>query len=79
VTGLDPNAAYAAFGRRKRAGYMAATLAEDVVTSGMSDIHDLPLDFDVDIDAAEYARIMRPIGIGGDEEVAQVSAFNSSI
>jgi hypothetical protein len=59
--------------------YMAVTLAEDVVTSDMSDIHDLPFDLDVNIDAVEYSRIMRRIGIDGDESAPPVSAFNSSI
>jgi hypothetical protein len=39
---------------------------------------DLPLDAELAIDAAEYARIMRRIGIDGNE-APQVSAFNSSI
>jgi hypothetical protein len=58
---------------------MAATLAGDVVTSGMSDIRDMPLDFDANIDVAEYSRIMRRIGIDSDGSVMPVSAFNSSI
>jgi hypothetical protein len=40
---------------------------------------DLSFDFDLNIDTAEYSRIMRRIGIDGDETVMRVSAFNSSI
>jgi hypothetical protein len=40
---------------------------------------DLPLGADVDIDDAEYARIMRRIGNGDGEPGTEVSAFNSSI
>jgi len=58
---------------------MAATTAEAIVTPDMSDDHDLSFDFNLDIDALEYSRIMRRIGIDGDETVTQVSAFNSSI
>jgi hypothetical protein len=53
--------------------HMAATTAEAIAASDMS------FDFDLDIDAEEYSRIMRRIGIDGDETVTQVSAFNSSI
>jgi hypothetical protein len=37
------------------------------------------LDFELEIDEVEYSRIMRRIGIDGDETVTHVSAFNSSI
>jgi hypothetical protein len=57
--------------------HMAATTAEAIATSDMSDEHDLAFDFDLNIDAEEYSRIMRRID--GDEAVTQVSAFNSSI
>ena len=40
---------------------------------------DLPLGADVDIDDAEYARIMRRIGNGDGDTDTEVSAFNSSI
>jgi len=40
---------------------------------------DLSFDFDSDIDAAEYIRIMDRIGSNGDQTVTRVSAFNSSI
>jgi hypothetical protein len=59
--------------------HMAVTTAEAIATSDMSGDHDLSFDFDLDIDAVEYSRIMRRIGIDGDESVTQVSAFNSSI
>ena len=40
---------------------------------------DLPLDAEINIDALEYERIMRRIGITDDEPDIEVSAFNSSI
>jgi hypothetical protein len=40
---------------------------------------DESFDFDLNIDAVEYSRIMQRIGIDGDETVTRVSAFNSSI
>jgi hypothetical protein len=40
---------------------------------------DLPLDAEVGIDDAEYARIMRRIDSRGGEPGTEVSAFNSSI
>jgi hypothetical protein len=49
-----------------------------MLTSDMTDIHDLPLDAELNFDEAEYAQIMRRAGIGG-EPGASVSAFNSSI
>jgi hypothetical protein len=58
---------------------MAAPTAEAITTSDRSDDYDLSFDFDLNIDAVEYFRIMRRIGIDGDESVPQVSAFNSSI
>jgi hypothetical protein len=57
---------------------MAAMQAEAIVSSDKSDIHDLPFDFDVNIDEVEYSQIMRRIGID-DGSVTPVSAFNSSI
>ncbi len=57
---------------------MAAMQAELFVTSDKSDIHDLPFDFDVNIDVVEYSRIMRRVGVDGGS-VTPVSAFNSSI
>jgi hypothetical protein len=47
------------------------------LVSGTPDIRDLPLDADVIIDDAEYAHIMRRIGVAEGEP--SVSAFNSSI
>lgn len=59
---------------------MAGTQPESNVVSDRSDDLGLSFEFDVDIDAADYARIMRRIGTGGDDEtVTSVSAFNSSI
>jgi hypothetical protein len=58
---------------------MAATQADVIVASDMSDIHDLPFDFDLNIDMVEYSRIMRRIGSDGDDAVTSISAFNSSI
>jgi hypothetical protein len=66
-------------GTAKRAGYMATTAAGAIATSEMSDDHDLAFDFDLDIDAAEYSRIMRRIGVDGDETVAPISVFYPSI
>jgi hypothetical protein len=49
------------------------------VDTDVSDDLDLSFDFDMNIDAVEYSRIMHRIGIDGDETVTRVSAFNSSI
>jgi len=54
-------------------------MAASTAKSDLSDDLDLAFDFDLNIDATEYSRIMRRIGIDGDETVTQVSAFNSSI
>lgn len=51
-----------------------STLTPDVASAP----NDLPLDFGISIDAAEYAKIMRRIGTGDGTGTA-VSAFNSSI
>ena len=56
-----------------------ATRTVDTVDTGESDDLDLSFDFDMNIDAVEYSRIMHRIGIDGDETVTRVSAFNSSI
>lgn len=58
---------------------MTAIAGDAFVVSVMSDNHDAPLDTDVAIDVAEYARIMRGIALDGGESVTPVSAFNSSI
>ena len=58
---------------------MPTTYADDVFTSDMSDIHDLPLDAEVSIDGVEYEHIMRRIGIAEGGQETTVSAFNSSI
>lgn len=54
-------------------------MATRTVDTDESDDLDLSFDFDLNIDAVEYSRIMRRIGIDGDETVTRVSAFNSSI
>jgi len=58
---------------------MATSYAGAVFISDMSDIHDLPLDAEVNFDEVEYAHIMRRIGIAEGEQGTTVSAFNSSI
>ena len=56
-----------------------STLQLEGVTSVTSNMGDLPLDVDVNIDDIEYARIMRRITIGDGGTDTEVSAFNSSI
>jgi FXSXX-COOH protein len=56
-----------------------STLQLEGVTSVTSDMHDLPLDVEVNIDDAEYSRIMRRITIADGGTDTDVSAFNSSI
>jgi hypothetical protein len=58
---------------------MPTSYADDVFTSDMSDIHDVPLGTEFSFDELEYAHIMRRIGITEDEPGTPVSAFNSSI
>jgi hypothetical protein len=58
---------------------MSTNYVDAVFTSDMPDIHDLPLDAEVCIDAIEYAHIMRRIGVTEGEPGTSVSAFNSSI
>jgi hypothetical protein len=58
---------------------MATSYADDVFTSDMSDIHDLPLDAEGSFDEVESAHIMRRIGMAEGEPGTSVSAFNSSI
>ena len=58
---------------------MPTSYADDVFTSDVSYIHDLPLDAEVGFDEVEYAHIMRRIGIAEGEPGTSVSAFNSSI
>jgi hypothetical protein len=64
---------------KERLVHMAASTTEAITTSDWSDDYDLSFDFDLIIDPVEYARIMRRIGIDGDESAPQASAFNSSI
>jgi hypothetical protein len=60
--------------------HMATTTAGAIaIYDASGDDSDLPLDLDLRIDEVEYARIMRRIGIDGDETDTSVSAFNSSI
>lgn len=54
-------------------------MATQIVTTDDSDDGDPPFGFGQDIDIVEYSRLMRRIGIDGDETVARVSGFNSSI
>jgi hypothetical protein len=54
-------------------------MATQFVVTDESDDLDLSFDFDLNIDRAEYSRIMRRIDIDGDATVTRVSAFNSSI
>jgi hypothetical protein len=55
---------------------MAATVGESIL-SDVLDNHDLPLE--VTVDEAEYAHLMRRIGLVEGESGTRVSAFNSSI
>jgi hypothetical protein len=54
-----------------------STVTTNMLESGLSNMLDLPLDVDVDVD--EYSRVMRRIGVSGDDPDTLVSAFNSSI
>jgi hypothetical protein len=56
-----------------------ATLWMEDVTSGASDMSDLPLGVEVNIDDIDYARIMRRIIVSVGAADTEVSAFNSSI
>jgi hypothetical protein len=58
---------------------MPTSYADDVFTSDMSDLRDLPLDTEVSFNEVEYGHIMRRIGIAAGEQGTSVSAFNSSI
>lgn len=55
------------------------TPAQDLVTSDLPGAGDLPLGTAGGISDAEYARLMRRIGIAGGETGSPVSAFSSSI
>lgn len=57
---------------------MTVTLTE-VLTSAVPDVGGVPLDEELGIGGADYARIMRRIGAGDGETAPSVSAFNSSI
>jgi hypothetical protein len=50
----------------------------DDIASDLS-VSDLPLDAEVGFDNAEYAHVMRRIGVDEGELGTPVSAFNSSI
>jgi hypothetical protein len=56
-----------------------ATSWMEAVASGASDMGDLPLDVEVNIDDFEYARITRRITVGVGDPYTEISAFNSSI
>jgi hypothetical protein len=58
---------------------MAAARPEEPDTYDTSDDLDLSFDFDLNIDAVEYSRIMRRFLLGGDRTVTPISSFNSSI
>jgi hypothetical protein len=59
---------------------MAVTEVEAITTFDARGVdYDLSFDLGLNIDESEYSRIMRRIGIDGDETVTRVSAFNSSI
>lgn len=58
---------------------MATMAGASAIYDASGDDSELRLDLDLQIDKVEYARIMRRIGIDGDETVTPVSAFNSSI
>lgn len=51
-----------------------STLTQDIAAPDLDE-----LTFDAEVDAADYARIMRRVGRDGDEAGTRVSAFNSSI
>ena len=55
------------------------TAPVELVPSAVTDVSNIPLSAEVNIDGLEYIRIMRRIGIQDDETVTPVSAFNSSI
>jgi hypothetical protein len=56
------------------------TISPDTdIASGVSDIRDLLLDTEDNIDDVEYLHIMQRIGIAEGEPGTSVSAFNSSI
>jgi hypothetical protein len=58
---------------------MSKVCEDDVIVSVVPDTRELPLDAEVNLDDAEYAGIMRRIGIAEGEPGTSVSAFNSSI
>jgi hypothetical protein len=59
--------------------HMPTICPDKVIPSDVSDLHDLPLYAEVDIDKVAYAHVMRRIGMTEGEPGASVSAFNSSI
>jgi hypothetical protein len=56
-----------------------ATSWMEAVASGASDVGDLPLNIEVNIDDFEYARIIRRITVGDGSAETEISGFNSSI
>jgi hypothetical protein len=55
------------------------TATQEFLASDVPDIGDVPLGTRVTVDGGEYIRVMRRIGLAGDEPGTTVSAFNSSI
>jgi hypothetical protein len=58
---------------------MSTVYTDQVIVSDLSDIGDLPLDAEVNVDVGEYVRIMRRLGSLDGGPGTSVSAFNSSI
>jgi len=52
---------------------------EEMLLSDLADLGDVPLNATPAIDAGQYARLMRQIGVTEGEAGTPVSAFNSSI
>jgi hypothetical protein len=53
--------------------------APENAASDLSEVHEVAFDLDLVIDKSDYSRIMRRIGLDGDESTTRVCAFNSSI
>jgi FXSXX-COOH protein len=58
---------------------MFPAYTDQVIVSDLPDIGELPLDAEVNVDDAEYARIIRRLITLDGEPHSPVSAFNSSI
>jgi len=55
------------------------TQTQDLLTSAVPDVGDVPLSDPLEVDDDSYARIMRRIGLAEGDPGPAVSAFNSSI